>query len=838
MQIIQFVSTGLFWLGYPFLFFCKVSLRLIGAVWEAVQFGVRRLFFGLRKQLRPLLHTKVLPKISLPRLRVQLPTVRWSWPHLFTAQNPDLQDAVQSERVAKPSEEQKSESDLFSYEFSATSTTSSSRFAHFRFELNWWWKHGAWRSAVFRRRQITEHMALAAPLRMPLWSVGLVLVVGMGVGGAYWSYQTIFIDLPSPTAIDSHTPKLSTRIYDRDGNLLYKFFKDENRTYVPLDEISPYVVHATLAIEDAQFYEHVGISFRGIGRAFWHNLQNDTVQGGSTITQQLVKNTLLTPERTWERKIKELVLALAVDARYSKEEILEMYLNEVNYGGSIYGVEEASQWFFGKSARDLSIAESALLAGLPVAPTAYSPFGSEPERAANRQQEVLQKMADLGVITPEQYEKARQEKLAFRTGQYDIQSPHFVMYVRELLVAAYGEEMVSQGGLEVHTTLDPSLQASAEAAVVQELSELARLRVSNGAALVTDPNSGEVLAMVGSRDYFDSANDGQVNVVFRPRQPGSSIKPLTYALAFEKGKTPQSTVDDVPVVYTTQGAPPYQPKNYDGQFYGRITLREALANSRNIPAVRLLAELGINDFVNLGEKLGITTWNDPSRHGLAMTLGSNEVTMYDMASVYGSFATGGEKVALNPITTVYDYTGKQMYRNPCVGAVQPCNGERVLSPIAAYQLTSVLSDNQARSRAFGLNSVLHIPGQEVAVKTGTTNSLRDNWTIGYTNDRVVVTWVGNNDNTPMSAVASGVTGASPIWNEIMTLAIEGSSHHFALPVGLQEVEICASTGTLPCTGCPDIVKTVMPLSQVPKSACDPNWFREGKVIDQARTARL
>jgi len=358
---------------------------------------------------------------------------------------------------------------------------------------------------------------------------------------------------------------------------------------------------------------------------------------------------------------------------------------------------------------------------------------------------------------------------------------------------------------------------------------------------VTNPNSGEIVAMVGSRDYFDVSHDGQVNIIFQNRQPGSSIKPVTYALALEQGFTPQSIIEDVPVVYSSPGSPPYAPRNYDGQFYGKITLREALANSRNIPAVRLLAELGVSNFARFGEQLGISTWGDVSRHGLAMTLGSNEVTLYDMAQVYGSFANGGQRVALNPIVSVYDHRGTEVYRNPCVGATAPCNGERVLSSFSAYQLTSMLSDNQARSRAFGLNSVLHIPGHEVAVKTGTTNSLRDNWTIGYTNNRVVLTWVGNNDNTSMSAVASGITGASPIWNTIMTQTLDQSNHQFALPVGLEKVEICASTGTLPCTGCPRVVEAVLPTAQVPQSACQPSWFtqgQEGQLPEERRTARL
>lgn len=829
MRVVRFISTVLFWLGYPIVFIVRLVLERVSFFFISFLKFLQANNFSQKLDFKTLLHTKVPFKIRA--IGVWNP-LTWKLPkkHFVFKQKVHLLTGKATfQAVSSPG--------LFDYHW--TDVARQVRFwQNVYFELFWWWKHGAWRQQLLPKPKTSPIVSAVVAFHIPIWiKVALVCVVILGVS-AYGVYQNVFVGLPSPESIRTRTPKMTTKIYDRDGNLLYKIFKDENRTYVGLDEISPHLVQATLAIEDVQFYEHWGISLRGIGRAFWHNLQHETVQGGSTITQQLVKNTLLTPERTWQRKIREAVLAIAVDAQYTKQEILELYLNEVNYGGSIYGVEEASEWYFGKPARDLTLAESALLAGLPVAPTTYNPFGSHPEQAFLRQQEVLQRMLDTGFITPEQFDQAKHEAITFRGGQYDIESPHFVMFIRELLVAAYGEDMVSQGGLEVYTTLDPHLQASAEASIAQELERLQRLQVSNGAALVTNPNSGEILAMVGSRDYFDVEHDGQVNVVFRPRQPGSSIKPVTYALAFEKGYTPQSTIEDVPVVYTSPGSPPYAPKNYDGQFYGRITLREALANSRNIPAVRLLAELGVTNFAQFGQRLGISTWGDVSRHGLAMTLGSNEVTMYDMARVYGVFANGGERVALNPIMRVYDHTGRQIYANPCIDAYQPCNGEKVISTLSAYQLTSVLSDNLARSRAFGLNSVLNIPGQEVAVKTGTTNSLRDNWTIGYTNDTVVVTWVGNNDNTPMSAVASGITGASPIWHEIMSEALTDTSHQFALPVGLEKVKICAATGTLPCTGCPQIVEAVLPTAQVPKTACQSQWFQDGKFVEEKRTAQL
>lgn len=669
----------------------------------------------------------------------------------------------------------------------------------------------------------------------------LVLLLLSGGGTGYWIYKSVFNDLPSILTLETRRPAATTRIYDRHGTLLYKVFEEENRTPVPLDEISPYLVQATLAIEDRQFYEHWGFSLRGVTRAVWHNINNDTTQGGSTLTQQLVKNTLLSRERTWRRKVREVILAVAVDARYSKQQILEWYLNDVNYGGAIYGAEEASQWYFGKSARDLSLAESSLLAGLPNAPTLFNPFGPQPERSQARQQEVLRNMEEIGVITAQQREAALQEPLAFRSATYEIQAPHFVMMVRDQLAQKYGEEVVAQGGLEVWTTLDLNLQQSAEAAVRSELDRIGRLQVSNGAALVTDPRSGEVLAMVGSRNYFDTAQDGQVNVVLRQRQPGSSIKPLTYALAFERGWSPASMIEDTPVQFTAPGAPPYAPKNYDGRFHGNVTLREALGSSYNIPAVRLLADVGIENLVRFGRQLGIASWTDPTRFGLALTLGGGEVTMYEMAQVYGTFANTGSTVPLNPILEIRDVSGTQIYKNPCQAAAEPCNGEAVIKPLTAQQITDVLSDNAARAPAFGVNSALVIPNQEVAVKTGTTNSLRDNWTIGYTRDRVVLTWVGNNDNTPMSSVASGITGASPIWNSLMTTALSGQVHRFALPVGLERVRLCQATGTLACASCPKVVEEVLPIERIPKTVCKPEDFRLGQnmsPVDQPELATI
>lgn len=656
-----------------------------------------------------------------------------------------------------------------------------------------------------------------------LFSLSLSILILLGSRA---TYKFIFEDLPSPLELTDREQLVSTRILDRNGKILFSFYENENRTLIPLSQVPMQMVQATIAIEDQDFYDHRGFSVRGIARALVANARGLPTQGGSTITQQLVKNRLLSPERTVRRKVREVLLAILAEGAYSKEEILEMYLNQVAYGGATYGIEEAAQRYFGKHASELSLAESAMLAGLPVAPSVFTPFGPTPELAFARQEEVLRRMAEEDFITLEQAEAARREILVFRNDSIDIRAPHFVMYIKRLLAESYGYDVVNKGGLEVRTTLDLDLQDAAQDVVTEELNRLARLRVSNGASLVTNPLTGEVLAMVGSKDYFDFENDGQVNVTLRPRQPGSSIKPINYALAFSRGKSPSSTIDDSPVTYHVPGSKPYSPKNYDGAYHGRVTLRQALASSYNIPAVKLLAENGVSNMIDLAENLGITTWKDRSRFGLSLTLGGGDILMIDLAKVYGTFANKGETVDINPILEIKNYQGEVIYSNTCALQNTDCPKTRTLDEKVAYQISNILSDNRSRTAAFGPRSVLHIPGQEVAVKTGTTNNLRDNWTIGYTTDRLVAVWVGNNDNTPMSYVASGITGASPIWNNIMRLLLsEEEPHRFDTPTGLIKVKICASTGTLVCTGCPRVSEELFVPGTEPTRACNPEWFK-------------
>ncbi|MFZ2206322.1 MAG: PBP1A family penicillin-binding protein [Microgenomates group bacterium] len=576
----------------------------------------------------------------------------------------------------------------------------------------------------------------------------------------YSSYRFV-IELPSPTDIGKLNYPLSTHMYDRNGKLLYEIYKDQNRTLVRLNDLPKHIYQATIAIEDKDFYTHNGVSLLGgILRAAKETAMKKGLQGGSTITQQLVKSALLTPERTIERKLKEILLAMWTEKLYTKNQILEMYLNQVPYGGSAYGIEEASKTYFKKPAKELTISEAAFLAGMPQAPSVYSPY-TNPKLAKSRRDEVLKRMYELGFITKDQKETANKEEIAVTPLENTIRAPHFVFYVKSNLENQYGIQRVEEGGLNVVTTLDLDIQQEAEKIVTEELEKVAYLNISNAAVLVAKPETGEILAMVGSADYY-AAPSGAFNVTTGFRQPGSSIKPVTYALALENGMTASSIIDDVPTAFGIPGSAPYVPVNYDGRFHGRVPLRYALANSFNIPAVKLLQMEGVDNMISFSKKLGITTWNDSSRFGLSLTLGGGEVHMTDMATVFGTFANMGEKVPVTGIKRIYDA------RNTTLFDYKPSK-KRVVSEETSYILSDILSDNFARRIEFGTRSALEIPGYKVAVKTGTTDMKKDNWTIGYTPDFVVAVWVGNNDNSPMNQyLASGITGAAPIWNRVMS----------------------------------------------------------------------
>lgn len=627
----------------------------------------------------------------------------------------------------------------------------------------------------------------------------------------------LFWGIPLPTQLTSANQPVSTKIFDRNGKLIYEIYTDKKRTPISLSEMPKDLKNATISIEDKNFYSNQGFDYVGIARAFINTVFKHQLQGGSTITQQLVKNALLTNERTIRRKAQEIVLTMIVEGIYTKDQILEMYLNTIPYGGTAYGIEAASETYFNKQARDLDLAQSALLAGLPQAPSTYSPYGAHPELAKNRQEEVLKQMVENKYISQGQSNTADKESLTYATISPP-EAPHFALWIKEQLSEKYGDKMVEQGGLRVYTTLDLDIQDIAQQAVATEVGKLKKQKVGNGAVIVTRPGTGEILAMVGSKDYFATDEDGKVNVTLAQRQPGSSIKPINYALAIKDQKITAATAfADIPTCFNVVGQPQYCPVNYDGTFHGLVQARFALGNSYNIPAVKVLALNGIENFINFATDMGITTLADPSNYGLSATLGGVEVRPYDMAVAYGVLANQGIKQPLTAITKVTDWKGNTLESNdPAKAAL---TGPRILDSGVTFIISQILYDNNARTAAFGPSSFLNVKGHpEVSVKTGTTNDRRDNWTIGYTPDAVVVTWVGNNDNTPMSGAVSGVSGASPIWNKVMKAVLDKAEvgaydtnekgHAWpSQPDDIVGATICADTGGIPGAdpanpGCP------------------------------------
>jgi len=603
----------------------------------------------------------------------------------------------------------------------------------------------------------------------------------------------LFKDLPSPTRLSKGNFPVSTQIFDRNNKLLYEIYSDQNRTPIKLDQIPEHVKQATVSIEDKDFYKHRGFAFRGIIRASYNIIFRKNLQGGSTITQQLIKTALLTPERTLKRKIREAVLALLTEILYSKDEILEMYLNHVPYGGTAYGIEQAAKLYFGKKAADLNLAEAALLAGLPAAPTRFSPFGANPKLAKIRQKQVLQRMVEDKYINLQQAEETYNQDLIYAHQTLNINAPHFVMYVKDLLVQEYGIKLVEQGGLRVTTSLDFDIQEFAQETIASEVAKLKNMNVSNGAVMVTKPKTGEILAMVGSKNYFDTEIDGNVNITTSLRQPGSSIKPINYAVGLLKGYTPATIFLDIPTCFIIPNQPTYCPHNYDGNFHGIVEMRFALGSSYNIPAVKMLALNGVEAMMATASAMGISTWDDPSKYGLSLTLGGGEVKMTDMTVAFGVFANQGTKIDLNPILKIIDYQGK-VYQETNFED-QPPSGKQVLPPEVAYLISHILLDNNARAPAFGSSSQLVIANHAVSVKTGTTDhpqGPRDNWTIGYTPSYLVASWVGNNDNTPMNPwLVSGVTGAAPIWNKIMTNVLKDIPDEWPIkPENISGSQVC------------------------------------------------
>ncbi|MDP3792885.1 MAG: transglycosylase domain-containing protein [bacterium] len=609
------------------------------------------------------------------------------------------------------------------------------------------------------------------------------LVVWFFVVGVI-SFLSYFIYLqrtiPEPETLVSRKVGESTKIYDSTGKvLLYDIHGEEKRTIIPWGEITDYVKWSALASEDSDFYKHKGVDFRGIIRAFFKNLmQGEISQGGSTITQQLVKKALLGDERTYSRKIKEVILTIEIERKFNKDELFWMYLNQIPYGSNAYGIEAASKTFFDKPAKDLTLNEAVTLASLPKAPTYYSPYGSHVEELMIRKNHTLSRMVNLDYITQEEYEQAKKEEIVFQPSIDKITAPHFVIMVREYLVSKYGEDAIERDGFKVITTLDTDLQKIAEESV-SKYSEInkEKYKAKNAALVALNPRNGEILALVGSSNYFDIENEGNFNVVTGKRQPGSAFKPFAYAVAFQKGYPDGTIIFDARTEFNPGCSPNsleekdafeldcYHPENYDGRFRGPVTLRSALAQSLNVPSVKTLYLAGIEDTMDLAESMGISTLQDRTRFGLSLVLGGAEVKLVDLVSAYGVFANDGLRNPWNFIKRIESGNGEALEE-------QKLEPKRVLDSSVARLVTDILSDNNARSPVFGYSSSLYVPSREVAAKTGTTQENRDAWVVGYTPYLAVGVWTGNNKNESMTKEGAGISASGPMWKEFVIKALE------------------------------------------------------------------
>lgn len=675
-------------------------------------------------------------------------------------------------------------------------------------------RKGTGKAAIAGRRG-GDHIGCRGLLGILLTTlaIGLVGTLCLGIPTIVGAYGYFLKELPSPENVGSQDTFKTARILDRQGRLLYEIIDPHGgrRTVVPLADIATPMQWATIAVEDASFYVNPGFDIRSIARALWLNVRgSQVVSGGSTITQQLVKNTLLTPEVSFQRKLKEAVLAWEASRRYSKDQILEMYLNEVYYGNMAYGVEAAAQTYFGKAAKDLGLAEAALLAGLVQSPAEYDPFGDLPA-AKERQGIVLDLMAKYALITPDEAEAAKRGRLALRRRSeataVPLKAPHFAMFVRDLVERSYGRDLLYHGGLEIRTTLDLDVQQAAEEVIREHLAKIKKLNANSAALVAIDPATGEILAMVGSADYFDDASDGQVNVALSRRQPGSTLKPFIYLTAFAKGYTAASILQDVATTFPGG----YRPLNHDKKFRGPVRVREALANSLNVPAVQMLRAVGMGDALATMHRMGITDLGDERRYGLTLALGGGEVKLLDLTFAYAPLANGGRQVG-DPVAVGQRKAGYREYAPVAVRRVvdgsgrliyeyRPPEGKQVVDPQLSYLITSILSDDAARAGTYGRHSFLEL-ARPAAAKTGTTDDFRDGWTVGYTPDLVAGVWVGNADNSAMLDVY-GISGAGYIWHKFMERVLEGRpARGFPRPPGIQEVKICADTGQPATASCP------------------------------------
>src|SRR4030043_668265 len=656
-----------------------------------------------------------------------------------------------------------------------------------------------WRDSFIRRRRYQSSRNVSSNLSKSRKFVAIAKLAFIGVIilflGSFIIFPLFAFNLPSPDKI-VRKEGYSTKILDRNGEILYDIYVDQRRTPVAVNDIPLYLRQATIAIEDKNFYKHQGFDPLGIIRGFTKLITRGRAQGGSTLTQQLVKNVLLSSERTVFRKIREFILAIQIERKYTKDEILQMYLNEAPYGGTAWGIEAASEVYFGKKVKDLTLVESAILAGMPQKPSSYSPYSSTPKAYTGRSEDVLRRMREDGYITKEVEEETAKElsSVKFQERGASFKAPHFVQYVQKILEDRYGEKVVEQGGLRVTTTLDLKLQDKAQEIVKEEIEKVEKIHITNGAAVVLNPETGEILAMVGSKNFNDPNYDGQVNVTTSSRQPGSAIKPFTYVTAFKKGYNASTLIMDVPTQFPGgEGKPPYEPVNYDGKYRGPLQVRYSLSNSINVVAVKMLAMVGINYKLETAYDMGITTLPPTQdtlrRVGLSLTLGGGEVKLLDLTAGYSAFLNGGSRVDPIGILKVEDADGKVLEEN------KPQKEKRVISEEQAYLIVDILSDNAARSAVFGTNSLLNISGKKIAVKTGTTNDRRDNWTIGGNKLAKTGVWVGNNDNSEMKQVASGVSGASPIWRKILLEGLKGKPvATFTIPGNVVTASVDAVSG--------------------------------------------
>ncbi|MEI7791986.1 MAG: PBP1A family penicillin-binding protein [Candidatus Berkelbacteria bacterium] len=630
-------------------------------------------------------------------------------------------------------------------------------------------------------------------------------------------------DLPTPSKIAGRKPAVSTKIYDRTGQILLFETGEQKRTIIKSNQISQYLKDATVSIEDAKFYEHHGIDFKQIAAAVAEKLLGRTkvTRGASTITQQYVKNALLTSDRSITRKIKEAILAVELEFMYNKDEILTMYLNEIPYGNGTAGAEAAAKMYYDKTAEDLTLAQAATLAAIPQSPTYYSPYGTHVDALIARRNHVLDQMVKNGKITEEEAAKAKVEDtttvgLVVKPRRDSILAPHFAMYVLEQIANQYGDDQIQKEGLNIITTLDYDKQKLAEKAVADGVPKNTKYGATNAALVATDPKNGQVLAMVGSKDYFDNTIDGQVNVADSLRQPGSSFKPFAYATAFKSPDySPSKIIFDLKTDFG--GTPPYTPQNYNGKTNGPVTMRQALSNSLNIPAVKVMALAGIDNVLQTASDMGITTLTHRADYGLSLVLGAGEVRPVEMANAFAVFATGGIKHPLTSVLKITDSNNKTLFE---YDATKDKN-EQALDPQIAYELASIMSDNNARSLVFGTRSALAFSNRTVAAKTGTTSDFKDAWTVGYTPSISVAVWVGNSNGDKMKSGADGSVVAAPIFHSFVVGALgDTPNEEFTRPAGIQDVTVEKWSNKLPDTGSTEMTTDIFTSWQAPKEKDD------------------